>query len=115
MENQELAGTVGPQVGGHRLIPGLLDFSTPKFKEQSENVYENKGQGQKVEGVEALKIRRWPHLSGHGPAIDWTQCAVPANSLQQPPPTPSLLRRGASQAIPLLSEEGSGVVSACRL
>ena len=31
------------------LAPRLFDFSTPEFREQSENVYENKGQGQKVE------------------------------------------------------------------
>jgi hypothetical protein len=31
------------------LAPRLFDFSTPEFREQSENVYENKEQGKKVE------------------------------------------------------------------
>jgi len=48
-----------PGGDGHSSTSRLLNFSTPKFREQSENVYENKGQGQKDEqsrchGVEEL-------------------------------------------------------------
>jgi len=50
------------------LIPGLLDISTSKFREQSENVYENKEQCRKVDGVEPLKVGGGLICRATGPA-----------------------------------------------
>ena len=37
----------------------LLDFSTQNSTEQSQNVYENKGRGQKVEELSSRGVQKW--------------------------------------------------------
>ena len=85
VEYQELTATVGWQAGmsRHPLNPFLCSFTqgtkqgtsggkghfpTPKFQEQSGNVYENKGWVQKVgelrsRGAEKWKTKSWPQAS----------------------------------------------------
>ena len=44
--------------------PRLLNFSTTQPREQSENVYENKGQGQKVYGLRGQGVEKWKAKCG---------------------------------------------------
>ena len=57
--------TAARQAAGHSSTFRLLNYSTMEFSAQSEDVYEKKGQGQKVEksrsrGVEEYKTRNQP-------------------------------------------------------
>ena len=61
----------------------LLSISTAKLREQSENVYENKGRGKKVE---ELRSREVEEVETHRWGNDGKLCQVPF-----PPPSSELL------------------------